>query len=339
MVKSVVVKGPQEFIFEELTPEIVCGQNARIRVKKIGFCASDVKIFNGKHPFVRYPVIPGHEFSGEVIETGKECTKVHEGDRVAVFPLFGCETCEFCQQGQVNRCGDLGIVGVNKNGGFCEEIVLHEKHLLSLPPEVSYTQAAVAEPLAVAIHACRRAKCGSNDRIAVLGTGPIGLLIIQLAKSLGSNIVLVTDFYDNRLRMAEKLGAKYTNKITQQTAEKINSNHKGKFDIVFDCVGIIDTLKQGLHLTCSGGRIILVGLPSKEWDRVPVSVFFKKELSLIVTRVYDRFDFAQSIDFLRNGKVDINSIITHDLNLLKVKEAFYLGESAQGKSIKILLSP
>lgn len=241
--KAIIVEGPNHFELRRLSVEDISAGLIRLCVKNIGLCASDVKILRGKHPFAKYPLIPGHEFSGQVIEVGDGCT-FNKGGRVAVFPLFGCESCDPCQRDEVNRCQSLGIVGVNRNGGFCEEIVIEEKHLLCLPKNMIFEQAALAEPVAVAVHACNRGECGPGDRVAVLGAGTIGLFIIQVAMSRGANVLLATDQFDNRLRIAKEFGVTNTINVTKENPSDVEERKPGEYNIIFDCVGTEDTFRQ-----------------------------------------------------------------------------------------------
>jgi len=335
--KAIVVDRPHQYTLKEIHREKASQGQVRLRVKHIGFCASDVKILRGKHPFAKYPLIPGHEFSGEVIEAGDGCT-LKKGDRVAVFPLFGCESCDPCQRDEVNRCQNLGIVGVNRNGGFCEEIVIDEKHLLRIPKNMMFEQAALAEPVAVALRACNRGECGSGNRIAVLGAGTIGPLIIQVSVSRGANVLLATDQFDNRLQLAKEFGVVNTINVTKED-RNIARRKPSEYNVVFDCVGTEETFRQAVDLACSGGKIILVGLPFGEWKGMPISEFFRKELSLIVTRVYNRAEFTLAIDLLAKGTVDTSRIITHRLDMTNLKDALSLMEHSQQSAIKIVLTP
>jgi len=224
-------------------------------VKNIGFCASDVKILRGKHPFAKYPLIPGHEFSGEVTEVGDGCTF--------------------------------------KKG----------------------------------------------DRVAVLGAGTIGLFIIQVAMSRDANVLLATDQFDNRLRIAKEFGVTNTINVTKENPMDVEERKPGEYNTIFDCVGTEDTFRQAVDLTCSGGRIILVGLPVREWSNIPITEFFRKELDLIVTRVYNRAEFKLAIDLLSKGIIDTSRIVTHRLNIANLKDALLLMEHSQESAIKIVLSP
>jgi len=338
MTKAIVVEGPYEYKVVEVGPERISEDAARIRVKKIGLCASDLKIIQGTHPFAQYPLIPGHEFSGEVLEVGKGCTTLRPGQKVVIFPLFGCGTCEPCQRDEVNRCPELGIVGVNKNGGFRQDVTVEERHLLPLAVNVSFEEASLTEPIAVALHACHRGNCGPGDRVAVLGAGTIGLLIIQVAITKGADVLLATDLFDNRLRIAEELGAKETVNLTKYR-DNLREEKGREYNLVFDCVGTEETFCQAVSLAGSGGRIVLVGLPNKEWRRLPVSEFFRKELSLIVTRLYDKGEFRLAIDLVSKGAIDPSRIITHHMNLRDFKEAISLMEHSKEIAIKILLTP
>jgi len=216
-VKAAMIKSPYEVeIVEKGLPEIKEGE-ALISVKVCGICGSDLHVYRGKHPFVKEPRVPGHEFSGVVAE-GDIYSR---GEAVTVEPLIPCDKCDLCIRGEYNVCRNLKVIGIHVDGAMAEYVKVPEDRIYKLPKGVSFKEGALIEPLAVAVHIVRRAKVSLNDDVLILGAGPIGLLVLQVAKLLGVRRIFITDVVDYRLDLAEKLGADYTINASVDSVEEV----------------------------------------------------------------------------------------------------------------------
>ncbi|RLE79903.1 MAG: alcohol dehydrogenase, partial [Thermoprotei archaeon] len=240
--KAAVLKGPYDInVTDTERPEIGDDQ-VLIRVKRCGICGSDIHAYKGKHPDFIIPIIPGHEFSGVIEEVGSSVKRVKEGDRVVVEPLKVCGKCYYCRRGAYNKCTNLKVLGAQVNGAFAEYIAVDERWVYRLPDNVSFEEGAMVEPLAVAVHAVKRANHIGNN-VLVLGSGTIGLLLAQVLKIYGASEVIVTDIKDWKLNLAKEFGAITVNPLKDDLKEAIDRVTGGiGVDSSFEAVGNEETL-------------------------------------------------------------------------------------------------
>jgi 2-desacetyl-2-hydroxyethyl bacteriochlorophyllide A dehydrogenase len=291
-----------------------------IKVKYAGICGSDLYHSSGKNPRVKPPIILGHEYVGEILETaaGAMCKT---GDRVVVFPLLSCGNCDSCQQGYYHICSNLRLLGVHKNGGFAEFSVVPIQNVFVLPANIELQHAALIEPIAVAIHAVRLSGLKPGETVVICGSGPIGLLIGLVARNAGARQVIVTELNECRLKIAQDLGFKIVDVNIEDPVLKVRNITNGRgADVVFECVGSSSISKVIASLARSRGRIVIVGLYKglTEIDLLQVSF---KELKIIGSKVYQREDFTKAINFLISRSVGeiINPKV---MSLDSINEAF-----------------
>lgn len=262
--------------FEEVNTPKFMENEAIVQVKAAGICGSDIpRIYKtGAH---RHPLIPGHEFSGKVVEVGAEVDSKWVGKRVGIFPLIPCKECGPCLDHNYEMCRNYDYLGSRRDGGFAEYVVVPEWNLIELPDSVTYEQAAMLEPMAVAAHAFRVAlgdKSASdfakNINIAVCGLGTIGLLITMLLKQAGFNNILLIGNKEAQMKAAEKLGISNDNYCDSKqinVSEWIftQTNQNG-VDVFFECVGKNETIAQAIDLCAPAGKVTLVGNPYSDID-------------------------------------------------------------------------
>ena len=182
----------------------------KLKIRKIGVCGSDIHVYHGKHPFTSYPVVQGHEYSGEVVEIGASVKKVSIGDKATARPQLVCGVCPSCLRGDYNICNDLKVEGFQAPGTAQDYFIVPEERIIKLPNSLSYEQGAMIEPAAVGAHCTSKAGDLKGKNVVVIGAGPIGNLVTQFAQARGAAKVLITDVSDFRLRKAEACGIKYT---------------------------------------------------------------------------------------------------------------------------------
>ena len=187
------------------TPKPESGE-ALISVGAAGICAGDMYFYVGKNPYSRYPMVCGHEIAGVVAEVGKDVTDLKVGTRVVVEPFIGCGRCYPCRVGKSNCCAQLQIIGVHQPGGYAEYLTAPVRNIYPIPSSLSMTVASFAEPVAIGVQACRRGSISQDDLVLVLGCGPIGLAIIEVARARGAR-VLAADILPSRLEIARQVGA------------------------------------------------------------------------------------------------------------------------------------
>ncbi len=336
--RGVQVVGPNRFVHRtDIKERKLEPGEVRIRVKSAGLCGSDLALFKGENPFVTYPLIPGHEFSGQITEVGRE-SSFKSGDRVCVMPITGCGECSFCLKGEINHCRDMKIIGVHLDGGFAQSAVVKENQLHLLPNEISFTIGALMEPLAVAIHCVERGGVSPGKRVAVFGSGTIGILITRIAYLKKAEYIVITDLFENRLRMAEFMGAHRTFNVAEGNIREFFKKID-RFDTVFDVVGSVETLREAVEIAKPAGKIVIVALPSMNVMSFDIKNIFAKELVIKGSRVYTDRDYGEAISTVQDGKVDVVKLITAVYPLERIKDALEAARENRDKNIKIMLEP
>ena len=200
---------PGEIEFKEVEKPILNSPDeVLLHIKKIGVCGSDIHVYHGLHPFTPYPVVQGHEYSGEVVQVGQNVTKVKVGDKATARPQLVCGECAPCKRGDYNICNELKVQGFQSGGTAQDYFVLPEDRLIKLPDHVTFEMGALVEPAAVAAHCTTKARDLKGINVVVTGAGPIGNLVAQFAKSRGAN-VMITDLSDFRLDKAKECGIEH----------------------------------------------------------------------------------------------------------------------------------
>ena len=330
---------PEKILLEEVKIPLVGEKQVLIRVKVCGICGSDIHSYKGKHPFVHPPIVLGHEFSGEIHQVGQGVRDFSPGDRVTVEPNIVCGKCYNCVHGRYNICTNLKVIGcVGYDGAFSEYIVVPEDKVLKLPDDISFEKAALIEPTAVAVHAVRKAQQKVGDKVVVLGAGTIGLLVTQVANLAGAEKIIVTDLLDYRLEKAKNLGADEVIDPKSQDLVKLIHKEYGKdgIDLVYDCVGIEETISQAIQIARKGIRIMVVGVP-EERIKVDLSLVQDRELEIVGSLMYIREDFATAIDLIQKGKIKAESLLTHRFKLKDIDKAFHLVTEGKEKVLKVLI--
>lgn len=338
--RAAVIDKPFSVELQEVgIPVIKQANEVKIQVIVTGICGSEIHAYHGTHPFRIPPVISGHELAGVVIEIGSEVKSVSVGDRVTVEPHYGCGVCRSCQTGNYNICKDKKVLGTQEwTGSFGEFIVVPEKTIVKLPDKVSYEQGALIEPLAVGVHAVRKAGVGLGDKVAVLGAGPIGLGLLLAAKSSGATQIFITDALDYNLEIAKKLGATSSiNTIHENAVERILEETNGDgVDTVFIAVGIQSVLNDSFKMVRRGGKISEVALFGKK-PEIDISYIQNKEIQLIGSNMYVRSDFEIAAEAIASNMFDTSLLISKVVPIEDVKSAMKMVDEKLENVIKVLL--
>jgi len=310
----------------------------RIRVQRVGICGSDLHIYEGGIPWVKMPLILGHELSGTIVEIGPHAN-CEIGQKVSVIPLVYCGQCEFCRKGKTNHCSNLTSYGVQLDGAYAEEIVVADHRVVPLPPEVSLDQGAFLDPLAVAVHAINRAALDQYDAIAILGAGTIGLLAIQVLVAQKCPYILATGRTEKKLKIAEELGAHLIINSTETDVIQagLHAIPQG-YNAILDCVCSDETINQAIMLAKPGASIVLIGAPFPI-NRPSINYVdvYKKELVLASSRGYLDTEFEEAISLLMKGEIQIEPLVTQRVSLENVPEAIKHLQNRRKESIKILI--
>lgn len=328
--KAVRWHGPKDVRLDEVAEPAAAPGEVVVEVAACGLCGSDlheylhgpVYIPKRPHPLtgVVPPVTLGHEFSGRVADVGRGVTRFRAGDRVTVNPCLVCGECRWCRRGQPNHCAKLASIGLSRDGALAPYVLAPEYGCHALPPEVSDEAGATVEPLAVAVHAVRRARLAGGERVVVMGAGPIGLLVLQVLKAKGAGWVAMVEPRAERRRHAEALGADLAldpgaGDPSQAIAEATGGDRAG---VVFECVGSPAAFAGAFRAAGKMGRIVLVGLTP---ESVPLNalLLLAHEKELIGSSAYTD-EFPEAIALLARGLVKTAPLITARVLLARTRE-------------------
>jgi len=312
-----------------------------IKVKRAGVCGTDIHILHDEFPKARPPFILGHEFSGVIAGLGEEVRGWRKGDRiVSETAAYSCGHCRFCQNGDTQLCPERMAYGYVKNGGFAKYIVVKSKLLHLLPESISFSEGALCEPLAVCAHAAmERVKVQAGETILVTGPGTVGLIMLQVIKSMGARVILTgTESDRERLKLGIELGADRRVNVDQEDLYSIVMEMTKGYgvDKSFECAGVKPAVVDCIRFTRKGGTIIQVGLFGKSIE-IPYEEIALKELSVIGCFAQRSSCWEPAIRLLAEGKVKTSPLISGEYPLDQWKEAFDRFERREG--LKYLLYP
>ncbi len=315
---------------------------ALLRIKAVGICGSDVHHYAeggiGDERIVE-PLVPGHEFAALVEAVGPGVKGVKAGDRVAVDPARSCGICEHCRHGHPNLCPDVKFCSTPPiNGALCQFMAYPSENLYPLPESIDYAEGTVLEPLGVAIHSVDLGKLRVADTVAVLGCGPIGLLVIELARISGVSQIFATEILPSRLEAAQRLGATTViNAEQEDPVEEILRSTGGRgVDVAFEAAGALETPQQAAEVTRRGGKVILIGIPSEDETPFKASIIRRKGLTIKLVRRM-KHTYPRAITLVERGMVDVSSLITHRFPLERAGEAFELVRNYADGVIKVIV--
>lgn len=284
-----------------------------VQIRRVGICGTDFHIFEGKHPFLNYPRVMGHELSGEILDAGED-SRFTAGDRVVVNPYLSCGTCKACLNGKPNCCMGIEVLGVHRDGGMCEVISVPAGNLIPANG-LSLDACATVEFLSVGAHSVRRGAIQPSEQVLVVGTGPIGIGTALSASLAGAEVSLL-DIDAGRLAEAAKLvHARHTIHVSDGVAERVAQITGGEgFDAVFDATGNRLSMQAGFAHVAHGGRYVLVSVIDGEIGFSDPE-FHKREMTLIGSRNALQADFETVMGHIAGGRIPVEDLITHRTTL------------------------
>jgi len=311
--QAVVCRQPGEVALEE-RPDPVRGESeVLVGVRRIGLCGTDFHIFEGSHPYLAYPRIIGHEFSGEVLEVPAG-SALRRGETVVVNPYVSCGTCIACRNGKPNCCVRIAVLGVHRDGGCCERISVPAGNLYPARG-LTVDQAASCEFLAIGAHAVARAAVKPGQRTLVIGAGPIGLGAALFAGIAGADVSIM-DRDAARLAFAREnaIALRSVDAGPRTDAEVAEITQGEGFDLVFDATGNRASMEGAFRHVAHGGALVLVSIVS---DNITFSdpEFHKREMTVMGSRNATRADFERVIAAIESGRVPLDRLITHRTSL------------------------
>ena len=305
---------------------------ALIRVKAVGVCGSDLRWFTQGgigDATLDHPLVLGHEFAGET----------EAGESVAVDPAIPCGVCELCQRGDTNLCPQVRFAGHSGQDGALREFLCWEKDRLhQLPDSLSESDGVMLEPLGVAIHAVDLAHLQAGMSVGVFGCGPIGLLIIQLARLSGASLVVASEILPHRVDAAKMFGAKRVfqpDPMVPETAVLEATSGRG-LDVTFEVAGTQGAVDDAFTAVMPGGKVILAGIPGEDRTSFSASVARRKGLTIKMVRRMKN-TYPRAIRLVSGGQVDVRSLVTHTFPLEQAAQAFETAERREG--LKVIINP
>ena len=324
-------------------PPVGDGQ-VKVRFGAGGICGSDLSYY-GKGRVgdfaVMQPLCLGHEVSGEVVEVGAGVTRVKKGDRVAINPNQPCRICRTCVAGKGHLCLKMNFYGSaavfpHIQGVFREVIVASEAQCFPVPQSCDFRTAAMAEPLAVALHAVRRAGLLVGKSVLVTGVGPIGSLCVLAARRAGAARIVVTDVADGALKRAEALGIDdAVNAVSAPERVEAWYANKGSFDVTFECSGNAAAMTTAIQATASGGCVVQVGMIAGPTADIPVNRFVSREVDLLGAFRFDS-EYGAAVRELATGGIDVSPLLTHTFKMTAANDAFAVAAD-RSQSMKVHL--
>ncbi|MEZ4669449.1 MAG: zinc-dependent alcohol dehydrogenase family protein [Anaerolineae bacterium] len=296
-----------------------------IRVRAGGICGTDIHIFKGEYEAI-YPLIPGHEFSGEVTAVGANVTRFAVGDRVTADPNIPCNRCSFCQRNEPNQCRTLKAVGVTRDGAFAEYVSVHEGNVFPIG-DMSFKAAALIEPLACVVWGLKRVEIQPGDSVLVFGAGPMGCLLAQAARHAGAARVVITDVVRSRLNLAASLGVTDVVVADQNQQRNLMALEPDGYDVVADVTGVPAVIEQSMIYVRPRGKIWVFGVAPAE-SRISLDPYeiFRKDISIIGSFAVNR-TFPQSIALIQNGAIQVEPLVSHLLPLDEFQRGFDLAQT------------
>ncbi|MDD2458157.1 MAG: alcohol dehydrogenase catalytic domain-containing protein [Eubacteriales bacterium] len=333
-----VMTAPHTIEIREVpVPEVKPGQ-VLVAMKRVGVCGSDIHVFHGQHPYVTYPLTQGHEVSGEIVALGEGVTSLAIGQKVTIEPQVTCGQCHPCRHGKYNLCENLKVMGFQTTGAASEYFAVDAAKITPLPDSMTFEEGAMIEPLAVTVHAAKRVGDVTGKKVAVLGAGPIGILLVQTLKAFGAAEVLVTDVSDLRLELASECGADYVFNTREADFGKVVVESFGpdKADLIYDCAGNNITMGQAIQNARKGSIIVLVAVFAG-MATVDLAKLNDSEIDLYTSMMYRHDDYVDAIRIVSEGQVNLKPLVSKHFPLSQYQDAYEFIDNNRETTMKVLI--
>lgn len=331
--KAVVIERPHDVAYREVDAPVCGPDDVLVRSHKAGVCRTDLEVLDGALDprWVRYPCIPGHEWSGSIAEVGERVTDLRPGDRVVCEGLIPCNRCARCKAGQTHLCANYDSVGFTRGGGF-GELVAAPRHVVHhLPDSVSFDAAVLIEPGSVVLRGLERGRLTLGDSVGVIGIGTLGALAVTLARLFSPREIVAFGIRPEELELARHLGA-------DRTVDVAESEPDGSLDLVLETAGAVQAVELATRAAREGGRIVQLGIAGAgKMLEVPADRLPLRDLELIGSVGYTTAVWARMVELVRAGLVDLEPIVTHRFAAAEFERAFELMDRRDGIVGKIVL--
>lgn len=338
IMKQQVMTEPGKIIFNEIEIPLPQEGEVLIKIQRIGICGSDIHVNHGSHPYTSYPVTQGHEVSGTIDSVGPGVEEYKKGDLVTIQPQVVCGVCYPCTHGQYHICDNLKVMGFQTTGMASEYFCTDADRVLKLPEGMSADEGAMVEPVAVACHSLSRSIDISGKNIIIMGAGPIGNLVGQVAKGLGAKSVLITDISDFRLELAKEVGLDITvNPMNEDLGHQIiKSFGENRADLILECVGVKSTITSAIKNARKGTDIVVVGVFGSE-AKIDLGLVQDHELRIIGTAMYQTKDYLKAIKLIAEGKIQLEPLMTGHFKFEDYEKAYDFIDEKKYKAMKVFI--
>ncbi|WP_027151477.1 zinc-dependent alcohol dehydrogenase family protein [Mesorhizobium sp. WSM2561] len=338
--RAVRLEGVGSIVLRDVNKPVAGPDDLLVRIEACGVCGTDRHLFHGEFPCTP-PVTLGHEFSGIVEAIGTAVSGFSVGDRVTGDPNIACGRCPHCHAGRTNLCHNLVAIGIRRDGGFAEYVVLPHKQAFLLPNDLKPTHGAFCEPLGCCLHGLDLAQVRPGSSVAVLGGGVIGLLTVQLARLAGATTIILSTRQTSRRALAKELGATVTvDPIACDIIDTVvgpSGLMPGGVDVVFECAGVRETVEQSMRLARAGGTVVVVGVMPQgmKAEFEPFDLLFR-ELRVLGSFL-NPFTHRRAADLIASGAIEIDKLISRQVTLEEAA-AVIANPPAPGE-VKVLVLP
>jgi L-iditol 2-dehydrogenase len=338
--KAMRLEGVGQLFTREVDKPTPGPEDLLVRVEACGVCGTDRHLFHGEFPS-KPPVTLGHEFSGIIEAMGSQVTGFAIGDRITGDPNIACGRCSHCVNGRVNLCRNLQAIGISRDGGFADYVIVPQKQAFLLPANLNPMFGAFCEPLACCLHGIDLAEIKAGSSVAVLGGGVIGLLTVQLARLAGASTVILSTRQASRRELAEQLGA--TASVDPSASDIIEAITgaagliPGGVDVVLECAGVGETVQQAMKLVRPGGTVVILGVMA-QGEKIKIEPFdlLFREVKL-VTSFLNPFTHRRAADLIASGTIEVERLISRKVSL---NEAPAVVSNPPGRGeVKVLVVP
>lgn len=339
MIQAKVIRPHEIEMIEVETPVAGDLQDNEILLKihKIGVCGSDIHVWHGQHPFVKYPVVQGHEYSAHVVAVGKGVTTVAPGDKATARPQLVCGKCGPCRSGRPNVCEELRVQGFQAPGCAQPFFIVPESRVIKCAPHLDYEKIALMEPCAVGIHASRRVDVRDKN-VVVTGAGTIGNLVAQAVKGRGAKKVLITDISDLRLEKARECGLMYTANTARESFHDAVKNAFGDegFQCAFEVSGAQKCIDDLVMSVEKGSDIVIVAVFSNK-PNIDMSVVNEHELRIVGSMMYLHDDYLLAAEMLADGRLEVGPLVTQRFDFREYADAYDCIDSRREECMKVII--
>jgi 2-desacetyl-2-hydroxyethyl bacteriochlorophyllide A dehydrogenase len=333
--KAVVVERPNEVRYREVEAPAVGVDDVLVESREAGLCRTDIEMMTGVFTdprWVRFPVIPGHEWAGTVVEVGAEVESVHVGDRVVCEGFIACHRCRRCRSGETHWCERIEALGFTRPGGYAELVAVPERVVHRLPEHVSFDAGVLVEPASVVLRGLEKAHPQTGEAVGVIGVGTLGALAIALLRLHAPSRIVAYGVREEELELARRLGA------TEVVLVGEGAPAPAELDLVVETAGAPVAVELATQLCRPGGRAVLLGIAGEGRTlTLPSDLLVGKDMALIGSIAYPASTWSRVVGLITEGVLDLDPIVTHRFPMSDFEEAVRLMDDRQGIVAKIVL--